>query len=269
LPVPSPATAAGPPTAAATTLPAELGRTASATAPPGDVHTGALRVDDQRTPGGEQTPVIDPAEPCVVTCPPGGQAEGEPPCEDDYYDVYNGGCQQIGWTPIYAEAGGCGTICGRSCTFAYNGSTGYRDTDWYTTAALGGQVTATCTAEFPVQLILLRASCLNFEYVYTQGEPCETVSLTWDFAADEETWVWVGPSVFTGVPESDYVLEVCGVHDPGACCFPSGACHVGSPGNCEEWGGVFLGWGTHCEPNPCEATPVSPASWGRIKSAYR
>ncbi len=31
-------------------------------------------------------------QPCVVECPPGAMHEGEPPCVDGYYDVYNGGC---------------------------------------------------------------------------------------------------------------------------------------------------------------------------------
>jgi hypothetical protein len=31
-------------------------------------------------------------EPCVVECPPGALHENEPPCGDNYYDMYNGGC---------------------------------------------------------------------------------------------------------------------------------------------------------------------------------
>ncbi len=54
----------------------------------------------------------------------------------------------------------------------------------------------------------------------------------------------------------------------GACCLTAG-CTVLLPGQCASAGGIYLGDGTTCEPDPCAATPVAAATWGAIKSAYR
>ena len=44
-----------------------------------------------------------------------------------------------------------------------------------------------------------------------EGDPCEPLTLSPDFEAGELVWLWVGASVFSGVPESDYILDICGI----------------------------------------------------------
>jgi hypothetical protein len=57
-------------------------------------------------------------------------------------------------------------------------------------------------------------------------------SLSHFVAAGAENWLWVGASVFTGVPcESDYVMHVCGIAG--------------------------------------ETTPTENTSWGQLKHLYK
>jgi hypothetical protein len=248
------------------------------------------------------------AVPCDLTCPAGGQQEGEPPCVDGYVDWYNGGCQYTGWTEIPAQEGDCATFCGKGCTYLYQGSS-YRDDDWLTVTAAGGPVTATCTAEYPVQLILFRvADCITFDYLLTAAPRCQPAELTWDFSAGTEVWILGMPVVFNGVPESDYVLDICGITDPrgaccrngvctitygydcdgpnqvwlgsgstcdpnpcntaGACCLPSGQCQQLTGADCYIAGGTWHP-DVPCDPDPCGAVPVQRTSWGTIKNTYR
>ncbi len=159
--------------------------------------------------------VIHDILPCVVDCPPGAQQEGEPPCVDGYYDDYNGGCQyDMDWTLIQSQGNNCGTMCARACTFLYEGAQ-YRDDDYYTLTAEGGPVTVEGIAEFPFQLVLLYVADCSFpQYGVVQAPPCVPASLTHDFPAGTEVWILATPSVFSGVPESDYRLEVCGIAEP-------------------------------------------------------
>jgi len=174
-------------------------------------HTYYIVVDGYGGSSGNYDLAIMSYEGCVVECPAGALLESEPPCADNYYDQYNGGCNTVGWTEVMGQGNGCADVCGRSCTYLYQGSS-YRDTDWYVTYASGGQVTATCTAEFPLQFILIyNPDCNNLLYDLQTGGACEPVSLGHVFGAGEEFWLWVGPSTFSGVPESDYTFEVCGI----------------------------------------------------------
>ena len=158
---------------------------------------------------------------CVLPCPDGAQEEGEPPCQDEYVDDYNSGCSTPGgFQPLVADEQGVAVMCGKSCTFLYHGVS-YRDTDWFTMNAAGGLVTATCTAEFPLQIILFHnPDCASPEYVWAQADFCLPASLTWECEPGQEVWFWVGPSVFSGIEESDYLFEITGL-EPGT---PSPAC---------------------------------------------
>jgi len=61
----------------------------------------------------------------------------------------------------------------------------------------------------------------------------------------------------------------CGSAPTGACCFADGACAVLDLQSCADQGGAYQGNGTTCDPNPCQATPTKPTTWGRIKAGYR
>ena len=213
-------------------------------------------IDGYGTACGEYSLTVAEIEPCDLVCPPGAQIEGEPPCMDGYYDSYNGGCGAVGWTTLSPQEGNCGTLCGQSCTFLYGGNE-YRDGDWFDVQADGSTVTATCRAEFPVQLILIYGiSCANLQYVLDTAPYCEEAQVSWgNFTAGQEFWMWVGPSVFSGVPESTYILEVCGIQahqppdDTGACCIPeTGTCTLTTWAECN---GFWNGFTSVCTPNPC------------------
>jgi len=175
--------------------------------------------------------------PCVVDCPAGALLEGEPLCGPDYYDTTNGGCNSTGFELICPQSGTTAVMCGQSGTYTYFGSS-YRDTDWFRVTGTGGTLTATVNAEFAVQLILFYVidyNCVNYQYNYTSGPCGQDVSLSYNIGNNVETWVWVGPSVFTGVTcGSEYLLTLTGI-----------------------------GNGPDCIPVPTEKT-----SWGAIKNLY-
>jgi len=172
--------------------------------------------------------------PCEVICPAGGVPEGEPPCGPDYYDNWNGGCNSIPnvFQAIYATAGGCLDLCGKSGTYTYTGLS-YRDTAWFDITGIGATVTATCTAEFPMQFIYIYGpDCNNLLYNLLTGSECQPVTLSYYAGAGVHHWLWVGAQVFTGIPcDADYLLNVCGI--------------LGGP------------------------TPVEQKSWGGIKATYK
>ena len=151
-------------------------------------------------------------QPCQVNCPAGALQEGEPPCGDNYYDMYDGGCNSQGWVPIVEQSDGCADMCGKSGTYLYNGGS-YRDTDWYSITGSGQTVSFDCIAAFPLQMIFIYgADCSNLLYNYLQEPECTSGNLSYFVATGVENWLWVGPSVFTGVPcESLYWMHVCGL----------------------------------------------------------
>jgi hypothetical protein len=174
--------------------------------------------------------------PCVLACPDGALSEGEVDCFDGYYDDYNGGCNSVGWTLVCPQGDGQAEMCGTSGTYLYNGFS-YRDTDWMLAYGNGGTLSATCEATFPLQFIYIYGTdCFALGYdLYTAG-PCTPVTGSSFVAAGVPVWLWVGASVFDGVPcGSDWVLTVDG-----------------------------LGTGEGCEP-----VPVLNKSWGEIKDSFR
>ncbi|MEZ4655511.1 MAG: hypothetical protein R3E12_18460 [Candidatus Eisenbacteria bacterium] len=39
--------------------------------------------------------------------------------------------------------------------------------------------------------------------------------------------------------------------------------------DCAALGGIYLGDGESCEPNPCGPTPTIESSWGRVKVRFQ
>ncbi len=148
---------------------------------------------------------------CELDCPEGGELEGEPLCQDDYIDGYNSGCHTGIFQPLEVDPQGMATMCGKSCTYLSNGLS-YRDADWFTADAAGGTVTATCMAEFPLMLMLIKnADCAAMEYEYAITTLCSSAEVSWSFQPGQEVWVWVGPALFSGLEERDYILRVSGL----------------------------------------------------------
>ena len=203
-------------------------------------HTYYFVVDGYGPACGDYTLSIQSVAQCVVSCPAGAQLEGEPPCVDDYVDDYNPGCccaDPPRFTPIRTDPDGTATMCGRACTFQYHGIS-YRDSDWYHIEARG-PVTATCIAEFEVQFMIIYSGCSpDMQFVYTTADRCEPATLQWDFEPGSDCILWVGPTRFSGVPESKYVIEVSG----------RGASEVPEPGDPD--------------------VPRESDTWGRLKKLF-
>jgi hypothetical protein len=134
--------------------------------------------------------------PCVVTCPPNGIPENEPICYDEFVDTYNGGCNSV--PPAFNQTVNChDTICGTSGYYYYGGGQ-YRDTDWFPILVGDGNLTFTCVAEFPVQILLIDpgpGDCSSGSYTvvtYALGDECDTTTLSY-YVTGGMWWLWVGP----------------------------------------------------------------------------
>ncbi len=171
-------------------------------------------------------------EPCDLVCPDGALQEGEPECGDNYYDATNGGCNSEGWTDMCPQDGNHAVMCGKGGTYLYYGSS-YRDTDWIRVYGNGETMTATCTAEFPVQFIFIyNPDCYNLLYDLTTASACIPATLSRYVAAGQEVWMWVGTQQFNGVPcDKEWILEMTGIY--------------------------------------CEGVPADKSSWGTIKNMYK
>ena len=174
--------------------------------------------------------LLNVVESCALHCPEGAMLENEPPCQNGYMDHYNGGCNSDPpvFQPLPSMVEDCATLCGKSCSFE-----GFpdRDTDWYVVTGLGQAITVECTAEFYVDLFLIyNPDCADLQYDLTTSPACTTASLSRFIAAGESIWIMVRPYSISAVPESDYILHVCGI-DGGA-------------------------------------VPVERMSWGQLKSLY-
>jgi len=172
---------------------------------------------------------------CHLECPDGSLTEGEPDCADEYVDTYNGGCNcnPPVFQPIWGAPDGTRVVCGRSGTYSYQGYS-YRDTDWFEVYGWGVLMEAALIAEFPVQLLLIYgADCSYPQYLAASGGECEDIWLSREVEAGTRTWVWVGPSAFSGVScASQYILELAGI-------------------------------------TPEVISPVGTGTWGEIKSCFR
>ena len=139
-------------------------------------------------------------EPCIIECV--GTLEGEPVCEDAYVDLYNGGCNS---DPFVFQTIACEeTICGTSGTYLNDTGGNSRDTDWFLlTMTDPGTITWTVTAEFPVLIFIIQANsgdCVDYTILgNVTAEECVPATLSFAVGAGDY-WLWVGPSVFEGVP---------------------------------------------------------------------
>jgi hypothetical protein len=176
---------------------------------------------------------VYPDEPCILDCPPRALMENEPDCYDDYYDIYNGGCNSSGWITMCPQDSSSAVMCGKSGTYVYHGMS-YRDTDWIRVYGNGETMTATCEAEFPLQLIFIYTTDCNDLYydIAPPVDPCVPVSLSRQVDTGTEAWIWVGSTEFSGIPcGSDWILWMDNIY---------------------------------CEPSPTERS-----TWGAIKNMYK
>ncbi|TWT40299.1 hypothetical protein RAS1_40070 [Phycisphaerae bacterium RAS1] len=193
--------------------------------------------------------------PCLINCPDGAQIEQEPDCGLPN-DTVNGGCNSA--PPVFGNVA-CGqTICGSG---AFDEGIGFRDTDWYQVVVTSDTLfTWTVQASFPVVIGLVDtggvpdcafATALD---PFAIGAPLQPVSVSTCVGAGTYWW-FVAPDFAPGIPcPSPYVAtltcEPC-TAPRGACCL-NGECVPNlTEGECGAGGGIYLGDGSGCTPDPC------------------
>jgi hypothetical protein len=145
--------------------------------------------------------------PCDVVCDPNWTYENEPPCDTNYVDSTNSGCNlPLFWSPYTVGD----TVCGETGTYAFWDTVDqvwldYRDTDWYEfTTTSTAEISMTCVAEVPLLIFLMIPGspdpCVGYSYVYNTGDECDTVTVSLGVQPAGTYWAWIGPSVFTGYP---------------------------------------------------------------------
>ncbi len=160
--------------------------------------------------------------PCVLDCPAGGMAEGEPPLVDDYEDQHNGGCNSYNWDypfqDLFGDADGELIFCGVSGWYDYHGAS-YRDTDWFRVyAGDAGVVEVDGDAEVPTYLFDLGIHDCNTPAVIQNilvGE-CVSGTMTMVYPPGHDIWFWAGPTTFESPGpavgnEYDYVVHFTGL----------------------------------------------------------
>jgi len=186
--------------------------------------------------GGYRITILSEPMPCPLDLPPTAIPEGEPPCADDVYDRFNGGCNDFPYSFRRLECSADDIVVeGRYGTFRYY-SDEYRDTDWYEVLIpRSGKLAAEVLGAAPTQLAILdgRLGCGEF-YVpcgSVFGEACEPIACE---AVVEPGiyWVFVATRWYSGIRcPTAYRLTIRGAD--------------------------------------CGSVLVAPATWGGFKSRYR
>jgi hypothetical protein len=185
---------------------------------------------------------------CVVTCPPGGVAEGEG-CYLPAADNFNGGCNSA--PPVFSSINCGDTICGTA-----EAESGTRDTDWYRHSYTSDTiVTWKVVAEFPVLIAIIdiTAGCAFSVLAITTGNACDTVQLTADLSAGTYAF-------FVATSDFDGYACVDGPHDYVAWleCQPN--CATCPPGGIPEGEGcaqVTDNFNGGCNSGPPVYSPIN------------
>ena len=221
-------------------------------------------VDGFSSNSGAYTLTADECIPCPAVCPPGGIAEGETVCSDEYDDVYNGGCNA---DPIVFQTVNCGdVICGTTGNFVV-GTTNTRDTDWFElTLTEPKVVTFTVEGEFGKLIYIIQPGSPDpcddaIDMATASTERCidAVASATLDVGT---YWLFVAPNVFTGIAcGTPYnATIVCEDLPTGRCCYNGGDdCAVGTYLECQALSGVWAE-GIDCT-EPCPIIPPCEISY--------
>lgn len=201
-------------------------------------HTYYIVVDGYSSSNGAYTLAITEDIPCVVDCPSGALAEGEPDCFDNADDYFNGGCNSVPpvFTPLPCNPEGEVTVCGTYGGFLYTGLS-YRDTDWYQISLAAPTAITWCVnGQYPTILGIIdgRLGCpVSAFYSYTTTTECVPACVSEVLPAG--TW---------------WLFSATSGFGPAA-----GAC-----------GGKYT---ATLSGYVCGTVSVEPKSWGTIKSDYR
>ncbi|MBD3367017.1 MAG: hypothetical protein GF405_02435 [Candidatus Eisenbacteria bacterium] len=180
-------------------------------------------------PGWEPRPAGIGSRDCELVCSPCAFAENEENCYDGYVDNWNGGCNSTPAVfdtlfPYFGEI----VVCGTSGTYEPGPRNGGRpsrdrDTDWYSIILSEPRnISFCCIAEFPLMIHVVdgSAGCGSPVILETAtADSCEEACID-ILIGPGEYWLWVGSSVFSGVPcDSDYIMTVNGYYQ-SSCDLP-------------------------------------------------
>jgi hypothetical protein len=151
-----------------------------------------------------------PCAACNIVCQGGDVIECAEPVTPDSTNMSNecdGGCNNTSGNNL-TQTITCGqTVCGRVFTYTRPSGAQVRDTDAFTfTIAQPCTVRWTASGEVALQLFLLNSGCpwsTTYASATTSG-PCASATAQAICLAAGTYTAWVGPTVFTGVPLSDY-----------------------------------------------------------------
>ena len=151
---------------------------------------------------------IDGVVPCVIDCPAGAELEGEPPLEDGYVDMHNGGCNTDPNNPVFGSISS-DLYCGVSGWYLFEGSN-YRDTDWFEIVVPNsGFIEVLGDAEYATYMFELAPQDCNEVAVVQQVVigPCVEGTMIIPGNPGDTVWFWVGPTIFDGPSDGyNYVL---------------------------------------------------------------
>jgi hypothetical protein len=211
------------------------------------------------------TLTVEQYVPCELVCPAGSVIEGEPACYNNYFDVYNAGCNRQ--TPVFTSIQLGDTVCGEFGTFEYDFSAS-RDTDWYEfTTTEPMTFTWTLEAERPALWGFIETltpgsgDCgdrTGYVYPYLITGRCDPNSIVTECLPAGTYWLFVAPGGETpcGTPYQFTIEGTPCVIPTGACCITDGSCIARQTQRaCDDVAGHWQGEGTRCNPNPCEPFP--------------
>jgi len=172
---------------------------------------------------------------CAIECPSGSVVEGPEPCEPDYEDYYNGGCNWVPYSFLPLEPSpDMIVLCGEAWTYDYGG-TCYREMDWFE-MPLGeaSEIEFCAAAEFPLAIWLISPGpppdpCVGQVLIDFQLAPvCEAACIS-AVLEPGTYWLIVAPSEWVPIGcGASYTMTLSGY-----------------------------------------TTPVEEVSWGSVKALYR
>jgi len=178
---------------------------------------------------GQYDLLVAEATPCPVECPPTGILEGEPPMDDGYVDLYNGGCFSdwelpLNYTTLVEGQGqNQATVCGVNGFWNDHPEfpdQPYWDDDWYVVHAVGGVGPVEVDVEverstYVHELRMVDGDCDRVYYVQSiLVRPCETKTVTALGDPQGPLFFWIA-SMYQTYPDNAfaYVLHFSGIED--------------------------------------------------------
>lgn len=149
-----------------------------------------------------------PPPPCILLPSCSAQIENEPPLEDGYVDMYNGGCNSQAYGAPFMEMwvdpyGSPPEFFGSLGWYQGSGGQNYRDTDWLRVSVYSTwSVDVTIIAQQPVALYHLSpTNCQNAVVInHIMVDSCTEGTMTVSAPGTEPIWLVVAPQTFTPSP---------------------------------------------------------------------